>query len=964
MFNSIDVIRSKCAKFYNVDLHIHSPLSFDWKNNSTPAYSPNPLLDEIGVKGKISKKQLEAFADELEKAGLDVAAITDHMKYSFGVALADYVRKKNKNIIILPGIELSVRINTPVLNECVLHVLAVFPPDIGYNIEKILPRDFIPDSKRSGKDDELLVDNIDDFIKKIRDQGGKAILAHIDSSSGLRSAYTKDTSLTLRPLSENYDEVWRRFHYNTGSALMDLVYKFDCLQVTETTDPVHFKTASKSSPIPLIMGSNAHHIKELGSKNRITYIKMKEKSISGLYEAFNFPATRIRFKGNLPETRPPRIRGIRIAGQGNNGKTLFKNATIGFSDNLTCIVGPRGSGKSTLIDAIRYAMGYNRSLDEIKQVKKQILDRQANTLESSRIELLYEKSDGICHKITSIYDSKEPYNTKIYDTGDNELNINDVEMSGKYPLNLYGWNELELSGGDPGSQRENLDRLIEGIGQLKYERKKLYESLDLNTDRCSEKLDVLETYFDPSLQETSFIRLNEFKNEFDKLNPGGVEEKFKKLDEIVQNIYLLIHLKKGISSIDKDLTPLSGIDYQNILVKHGGATIWGKEFIDRTLKISSVNDEIIKKKEEITGSISALLRILEEEEAKLHNEKNELSKGIRAAIGEKESITAELRSNAKKRYDSAKEQFESYKRELGNFEHYLAEQKGIIEKIKEVNQRIFTARKNGISEIEEKISIVTDASFSIQLRLYQGKDKANFLKELENNNMGIQYDSEWKRKKTANLIADKLNPFDFADALNNNVPEKLIHRMNFSEDNIAYDCSLDKKYAKNITEDNFPYEDMHDLGVRRYDRNKIQSIFSIQQVPFDDEFYIELNGKPIQYCSPGQRCSAMLPIVTLTSQAPIIIDQPEDNLDNRLVSRAIFRILSKLKETRQIIVATHNPNILVSGDTEQAVVLRDTGEIERFGSIDEPPIIKNVIELMEGGKEAFERRGNKYKGHM
>jgi ABC-type enterochelin transport system ATPase subunit len=188
--------------------------------------------------------------------------------------------------------------------------------------------------------------------------------------------------------------------------------------------------------------------------------------------------------------------------------------------------------------------------------------------------------------------------------------------------------------------------------------------------------------------------------------------------------------------------------------------------------------------------------------------------------------------------------------------------------------------------------------------------------------------------------------------------------MNFREDNIDYSCSLDKKYANNITEDNFPYEYMHDLGVRRYDRNRIQSIFSIQQIPFEDEFYVELNGKPIQYCSPGQRCSAMLPIVTLTSQAPIIIDQPEDNLDNRLVSRAIFRILSKLKETRQIIVATHNPNILVSGDAEQAVVLRDTGEIERFGSIDEPPIIKNVIELMEGGKEAFERRGNKYKGHM
>ena len=54
-----------------------------------------------------------------------------------------------------------------------------------------------------------------------------------------------------------------------------------------------------------------------------------------------------------------------------------------------------------------------------------------------------------------------------------------------------------------------------------------------------------------------------------------------------------------------------------------------------------------------------------------------------------------------------------------------------------------------------------------------------------------------------------------------------------------------------------------------------------------------------------------------------MIDQPEDNLDNRLVSRALFKILARLKETRQIILATHNPNILVSGDAEQVLLLNE-----------------------------------------
>jgi len=108
----------------------------------------------------------------------------------------------------------------------------------------------------------------------------------------------------------------------------------------------------------------------------------------------------------------------------------------------------------------------------------------------------------------------------------------------------------------------------------------------------------------------------------------------------------------------------------------------------------------------------------------------------------------------------------------------------------------------------------------------------------------------------------------------------------------------------------------------------------------------------------------MLPVVTLTTQAPLIIDQPEDNLDNRLVSRALFKILARLKETRQIIVATNNPNILVSGDAEQVLLLGSSGDVERYGSIDDAGIVHAVISLMEGGVEAFEKRKKKYAPYL
>ena len=101
----------------------------------------------------------------------------------------------------------------------------------------------------------------------------------------------------------------------------------------------------------------------------------------------------------------------------------------------------------------------------------------------------------------------------------------------------------------------------------------------------------------------------------------------------------------------------------------------------------------------------------------------------------------------------------------------------------------------------------------------------------------------------------------------------------------------------------------------------------------------------------------MLPLVALSETAPLIIDQPEDNLDNRMIGETLTKILADLKERRQIIVTTHNPNIVVGGDAEQVVVLEPIGvheaQVETTGSIDDSVIIENVVAIMEGGREAF-----------
>ena len=540
MANTIDELRSSSARFYKADLHVHSPLSFDWKNDARGDYTPNSLLNRITTPNDITEDQISAYHDALIISGLDVVAITDHMKWSFGVALAEYALRNNSSVLVLPGIEINVKFNTPILRDYRIHILAIFPPDIGKTkIDKIFPGDFPDEFTRDGKSAEVEYEDIEHLIGEVRQLNGHVIAAHIYSTNGIRFAYTNQAQLILKPIENAENEETDALYRKIGDQIKDELYKFDCLQVTETTNPVHFTNTDGTLAIPLLCCSDSHHITQIDASSNITYIKMGEHKYQCLKEAFNYPDTRLRFKSNLPENKPPRIHGIRIVGSNDDEKSFFNNLTIGFSDNLTCLIGPRGSGKSAIIDAIRYVMGYNRTLSEIGRVKDQVTERQEHTLHASKIEILYEKTDTQKHKIVATYDARELYTTQVQDLEENTLNIPDIEASNEYPLNLYGWNELELLGEDPRSQRDNLDRFIKVLTPLKNIRSNFYLELEDNANACNQQLLELEKFFDTTQDISSFIRIKDYETEFNKLNTPEMEDTFKQFDKVSHKLLFI-----------------------------------------------------------------------------------------------------------------------------------------------------------------------------------------------------------------------------------------------------------------------------------------------------------------------------------------------------------------------------------------------------------------------------------------
>ncbi len=150
-------------------------------------------------------------------------------------------------------------------------------------------------------------------------------------------------------------------------------------------------------------------------------------------------------------------------------------------------------------------------------------------------------------------------------------------------------------------------------------------------------------------------------------------------------------------------------------------------------------------------------------------------------------------------------------------------------------------------------------------------------------------------------------------------------------------------------------------------------MMELEEIILENEIQIELNVsqsdqeryQPLENLSTGQKCTAILHLLLLDNQDPLIIDQPEDNLDNAFIAERIVKDLRKAKERRQFVISTHNANIPVFGDAEwigaiEALEIQASLPDENVGSIDKDSVKHKVEAILEGGETAFEIRRLKY----
>ncbi len=666
----------------------------------------------------------------------------------------------------------------------------------------------------------------------------------------------------------------------------------------------------RENPIAYINAKDVSKPSDLQLETATTLIKMSELSFKSFKLAFTDPKSRIRLNSSQKINYKSSILEISIDGGYLDG------IHIDFSDELNTIIGGRGTGKSTLITLIRYVLGnYNHD----SHLKKTIDDLVENNLGTSgEISILVSSyaQNGQKYKIVKRYNQ----NVSVFnDDGTlSKLTVEDILPT----IEIYGQNELIEAIKSPETITNIVKRLILIDEEILSEKESAYKNLQENTkelievniqlDRISEHLGEL-----PKNQE-----------KLDKYNEIGFEEKLKPIVDLEKQDSYLNSLNKNVK---KYSTEIKKIDIPNL--SEDTTNNYIKEIKE---KIEAFNKEVDNISEELKTEYNNLENYLDDIIPKWEIEKTNKEKEFSSLIKDIDGIQDKTNKEVVEEYrrlvsevEKSKPNQELQGKLLEQKEKLLEDRKTLLENCKASNSKYSRSLEKQIKGINKK-----KFDGKIKVEIFPLQHKEEFLNML----------------KSISGIGDKsISAIDEYVAFN---CITFVENLKKGSEELAQIYKINRSVAEKII--NMP-EEFH---------------WKIQEIQLRDitEISLNVNGafKEMSNLSKGQQCTALLNVLLVENEDPLIIDQPEDNLDNAYIADSFVQTIRKYKPERQYIFATHNANIPVFGDAELIVTLEERngqGEIADggIGSIDSQNVKKHVIKLLEGGEDAFKIREKKYR---
>lgn len=780
-----------------------------------------------------------------------------------------------------------------------------------------------------------------------------------------------------------------------------------------------------------IVASDAHRIADVfASTTNIPYLKLPvqlmtetpDRNLSLMRHAIRYGET--RFSYSTPGQVISWISGIEISPDADSASKFWpfgpdgvgsKSFVLPLSRNLNCLVGGRGSGKSAAIEAIAFVTAPVSFQGKFKKNDEQLDDsykRARATLAGCLVRLVWQAVGVPADLPKGAMFSARYFNPSGEHGPVIHTNIDAKEILGSAlslePPQLFRARDIE-SAAEPSTLRQLFDQLVgEQISMVEKEIVGIKDQLAAQRQKMIEiALQVTElTEDDSPLRE--YGRRNAA---YEAANRPEVQPFYKHLDEASAAEKIAQDVKENW---DKAVADAATDEAQSSLL--GALDSVSKRIKDQAGKIRPYCDGMAKLFEIDKDGQTPRDR-LNLAHKHLRDEVNNVGRLINSAVAD---TVAEHRNArevlVQKGLPPGAKDREAKKRDFEKADTDLAEYRELLEQWQDYVQLRIELFDSLEVKCKERTKLRTETAARLSSQLRKDLDSSVLEIQVEVNAMADRSAfREWlagnigshipksREARIAGILDKGVMPSQVRDSLlgdeKDGIGVFVVAKDKASEGRIEPElartiirsCSgkvrLEPEHR--TVREGLPKEFVDALpseireGLWTFPRTDgdsdeliVDAVIALDEVVFDDRPEILLNDRPrekgstlrpISELSPGQRCSAILPILLLNGRSPLIIDQPEDNLDNRLIRQVIVNILASIKLRRQVIVATHNPNLPVLGDVEQAVVLRAIEEkqahLETTGDLDSPKTIAHLTEIMEGGREAFQYRQSIYQAH-
>lgn len=868
------------GEFVRTDFHLHMPGAGDYEYN-------NPdCVEKMGA--------------ALRAGEYGAVVVLKHQEFPTRDEL-DSLQKHCPNTLLIPGAEINVFVNTmfkKVEKDHYYHCIVAADPQTewGYLLHKAKESlDFRGTGYPSG-----YYRDIRDVAKLFTDSGALFIPAH------LHQAKPPENS---RSIDDIYDD--GSFLEWVGDGL------FSALEVRKANTAEFFKGNKKTSdgvPIPAavcVQSSDAHHHDHVPQRNRSTWVQLENRSFSELRSALRFSH---RVTIAEPKISHSRVIGMHIAGQ------FLKDVWLAFNSGINCLIGSKGSGKTSVLECLRFGLATHVPGDRADSVKKHI-DHILGP--AGYVECLVQRADG--SEAVMVRRSDSPDRITVTEADGTSHDV-DAGTSVGFDIAILGWHEIE-SVADHASARVELVDRVKSEDQIKAYRKTIREKISDASDLLPQLQSRIHSLHDEVKELWSLKRR---RRSLDKLEKGSLfdlQDDYERFVTCEQEIKIF---RKQLERAQRSATTYCKRASTISLTRTSDGPVPKEvqeayESVARTIGAyasvavsadSSLNSAFAIAIEQIDSEAARINSAF----AKFRKEQYEPQVGM-LSPEDREVLTRQIQIIEQTK--SLPEVDSECQSRLSDIHSMASQMHAHCDAICKARAAIRTLREQSVKEINDEIS-------EIELQFIQSADRTK-----------RERFSKRYRQETGDLLG-------FVDSFGGGESYEKLRDL------------FAKLKSLNIDEDKYEVRSV------LWDAKLVEFL----EVYEDDDVAISLKVKeagyvPIQNLSAGQRCTAVFPLLLRNQRGPLVIDQPEDNLDNRYIADVIAPDLLQKKRSQQFVATSHNANLVVLTDADLVVHVDSNGKdgkLERLGFFggSDSPIRLSILDVLDGGEQALRARQQKY----